>query len=57
MMSLMMMGLTPGPLVRAIFRCILTILLVVIVARDLVFLCQQKFSPNVTFLCLSCSFQ
>ena len=52
MMSLTMMGLTPGPLVRSIFLIfpfVLTILLAVLVAWGLTFSCQQESTPNVIF--------
>ena len=57
MISLAMMVLTPGPLVRVIFPCVLTILLVILVAWGVVFLYQQDSSPNVAFFRLSCSYQ
>ena len=56
-MSLTMMGLTPGPLVRTLFPlfiCILPVPLVVLVAWGLLFLQQQESSPNVIFLLFFC---
>ena len=57
MMSLTMMGLTPGNLVRVILHCIFSIPLVVLVDWGLAFLYQHESSPNVMFLSLSCSCQ
>ena len=60
MMSLMMIGLTPDPLVRTLFKlfiCLLMIMLVVLVVWGLALVYQQKLSPNVIFLRLECSYQ
>ena len=54
-MSLTNLDLTPDPLVRtlfALFLCILTRSLVVLVFWGLKFLHQQELSPKVMFLCL-----
>ena len=45
------MGLTLGSLVRALFYCVLTIMLVVLVAWVLEFLYQPELIPNVIFFC------
>ena len=55
MMSLKRIGLTNVPLVRALFHCVLMIMLVVLVAWGLAFLYQQESIPNVIFLRLSFS--
>ena len=55
-----MMGLTLDPLVRtifALFLCVLTIMLVVLVVWGLAFLYQQDSIPNAIFLSLLCSYQ
>ena len=52
-----MVVLTPGPLVRAIFYCVFTIFLFVLMAWYLVFLYQQESSPNVTFFNFLCLYQ
>ena len=57
MMSLTMMGLDRGPLVRALFHFALEILLVISVAYDLEFLFRLESSQLVTFLRWSCSYQ
>ena len=57
MMIMTMMGLTPGPLIRALLPCVLKIMFAVSVAWGLVFLYQQELSPNVTFFCLSYLYQ
>ena len=57
MMSLIMMGLNTGPLVRSLLHYVLTIQLVVLVTWDLEFLFQQETSLNGTFLRLLCLYQ
>ena len=64
MMSLKMIGLTPGTLVRAIFLfafmnplVVLETLLVVSVAWGLAFFPCQELSQLVTFSCWLCSYQ
>ena len=47
--SLTMMGLTPGPLVRALLHFVLMNLLVVLVSWGLAFLYHQELISNVTF--------
>ena len=52
MMSLMVMFLTLGPLLRNLFAlllCVLIFLLAVLVVSGLVFLHQQESNPNVIF--------
>ena len=60
MMSLMMMGLNPDPLVRTLFGIFIFILiipLVVLVVWGQAFLHQQDSSPKVIFLSLTCLYQ
>ena len=57
MISLKMMGLTPGTLVRAIYPLVLTILLVMSEAWGLAFMFQYELSLIVTLLRLLYSYQ
>ena len=51
MTSLTMMGLTPGPLVRALFHCVFTILLVLLVPWGLGF-CTNRSRFQMWYFCV-----
>ena len=57
MMIMKMMDMTLGSLVCAFLHCVLTIMLVMLVAWGLTVLYQQELISNVTFSWLLCSYE